>query len=100
MILDLVPFHEVNKPGFLRHHQLLVPNFKVASATYYASLLDPTYKKIRGSLEKKLISDNPPTVSIGCDAWSAFHHGYETTFSSGDYLKFINHNPYSTITNC
>ena len=76
MILDLVPFREVDKPGFLRHHQLLAPNFEVASATYYSSLLDPTYKKIRGSLEKKLISDDPPTVSIGCDAWSAFHHGY------------------------
>ena len=35
MILDLVPFSEVNKPGFLRHHQLLVPNFKVASEKYY-----------------------------------------------------------------
>ena len=35
MILDLVPFREVDKPGFLRHHYLLCPNFRVASAKYY-----------------------------------------------------------------
>ena len=29
MVLDLVPFTEVNKPGFLRHHQRLAPDFKV-----------------------------------------------------------------------
>ena len=29
MVIDLVPFTEVNKPGFLRHHHRLVPNFQV-----------------------------------------------------------------------
>ena len=85
MLLDLVPFSEVNKPGFLRHHALLAPNFEVASATYYTSLLDPTYIKIRASLENKLISDAPQTVSIGCDGWSAFHHGYLGV--NGHYLN-------------
>ena len=35
MILDLVPFCEVNKPGFLRHHALICPDFEVASDKYY-----------------------------------------------------------------
>ena len=35
MLLDLVPFTEVNKPGFLRKHALLCPDFKVASDKYY-----------------------------------------------------------------
>ena len=35
MVLDLVPFSEVDKPGFLRHHQIVCPNFDVASAKYY-----------------------------------------------------------------
>ena len=39
MILDLVPFREVDKPGFLRHHALLCPNFEVASAKYYRQVL-------------------------------------------------------------
>ena len=47
MVLDLVPFHEVNKPGFLRTYAHVVPNFEVASDKYYRSLLDPTYDKIR-----------------------------------------------------
>ena len=24
----------------------------------------------------KLVSDSPPTISVGLDGWSAFHHGY------------------------
>lgn len=47
MIVDLVPFHEVNKPGFLRSYAVLAPNFKVASSKYYRSLLDPTHERIR-----------------------------------------------------
>ena len=34
MVMDLVPFTEVNKPGFLRHHHRLVPNFTVGVITY------------------------------------------------------------------
>ena len=47
MVVDLVPFHEVNKPGFLRTFYVTTPNFKVASDKYYRSLLDPTYDQIR-----------------------------------------------------
>ena len=43
---------------------------------YYRSLLEPTYTKIKGSLKLKLEADDPPTISIGLDGWSAFHHGY------------------------
>ena len=50
MIVDLIPFTEVNKPGFLRHHALLAPNFEVASDKYYRSLLDPTYDRIRDEM--------------------------------------------------
>ena len=47
MVVDLVPFHEVNKPGFLRTYSIVAPNFEVASDKYYRSLLDPTYDQIR-----------------------------------------------------
>ena len=47
MVVDLVPFHEVNKMGLLRTLYVTAPNFKVASASYYRSLVDPTYDKIR-----------------------------------------------------
>ena len=39
MVVDLVPFREVEKPGFLRHHQLICPNFNVASEKYYRIVL-------------------------------------------------------------
>ena len=31
IVLDLAPFHEVNKPGFLRNFALLAPNFEVST---------------------------------------------------------------------
>ena len=76
MVLDCVPWTEVNKPGFLRHHHTLVPNFKLASEKYYRSKLDDMYDGIKTSLLKKLDSEAPTTISIGCDAWSQFHNGY------------------------
>lgn len=50
MMVDLIPFNEVNKPGFIRHHYLLEPRFEIASDKYYKSLLDPTYERIREKL--------------------------------------------------
>ena len=76
MVIDLVPFHEVNKPGFLRNYALIVPNFEVASDKYYRDMLEPTYTKIKESLLKKLDSDAPLTISVGLDGWSAHHHSY------------------------
>ena len=35
MVLDLRPFSEVDKIGFLRHHYLLCPNFEPRTAKYY-----------------------------------------------------------------
>ena len=76
MVVDLDPFYEASKPGFLRMCQQMLPNFRVASRTYYRSLLEPTYDKVRGVLQDRLKSDAPPTISIGLDLWSQFHHGY------------------------
>ena len=75
MVVDLDPFYEASKPGFLRMCQQMLPNFRVASRTYYRSLLEPTYDKVRGVLQDRLKSDAPPTISIGLDLWSQFHHG-------------------------
>ena len=47
LIMDNLPFYEVCKPGFLRAWHVAVPNFQVASDTYYRSLLEPTYDRIR-----------------------------------------------------
>ena len=77
MVMDLVPFYEVNKPGFLRAWNTAAPNFTVASHTYYRSMLEGTYDKIKASLQDRLATDNPPTISVGLDGWSAHHHGYD-----------------------
>ena len=45
LVMDLMPFHTVSKPGFLRHQALSVPNFEVASDKYYRDMLDPTYDR-------------------------------------------------------
>ena len=46
-VVDLVPWHEVNKPGFIRSYAIIEPRFKLASDKYYRSLLDPTYDRLR-----------------------------------------------------
>ena len=76
MLVDLVPFHEVNKPGFLRHHALVCPNFEVASDKYYRDMLDPTYERVKSRVKERLNSDSPPSFSIALDGWSQYHHGY------------------------
>ena len=85
LVMDLVPFTEVAKPGFLRHHYVAIPNFNVASPTYYRSQLEPMYDGIKSKLMDKLKKDAPPTVSIGLDGWSQHHHGY-----MGLNLHYIN----------
>ena len=54
LVLDLAPFYEVHKPGFLRHHQIMYPNFTVASPTYYRSMLEPSYDAVKAVLMDKL----------------------------------------------
>ena len=48
-------------------------------------MLDPTFTKIKGVLREKLETDNPPTISVGLDGWSAHHHGY--LGMNGHYLN-------------
>ena len=71
MVLDLAPFNEVNKPGLLRNYAILAPTYQVKSDKFYRSMLEPTYTKIKSVLQQKLELDNPPTISVGLDGWSA-----------------------------
>ena len=76
MMLDLMPFYEVKKPGFLRTFAVIAPNFEVASNKYYRDMLEPSYERIFETLYDKMQKDGPPTFSVGLDGWSAYHHGY------------------------
>ena len=76
IVLDLMPWSTVNKPGFLRNQKLSTPNFELASEKYYRDLPDQSYCKIETALKSKLEVDNPIVVSLALDAWSAHHHGY------------------------
>ena len=73
MLVDQQPFNMVNRPGFLRHHYLLAPNFDVCSDKYYREMLAPTYDKIRDAVKSKLEADSPPLICVGLDGWSKFH---------------------------
>ena len=66
----------VNRPGFLRHHARMLPNFEIGSEKFYRDMLDPTYEKIKEKLKAKLAQDDPEYVAISLDGWSAYHHGY------------------------
>ena len=46
------------------------------SYTYFRSLLDPAYEKIKAKLKSQLKQDIPKYCAISVDAWSAHHHGY------------------------
>ena len=50
LVLDLVPFSEVNNPGFLRYQAVIAPNFEVGSDKYYRYALVGIVNKL--SLEK------------------------------------------------
>ena len=62
IVLDLMPWSTVNKPGFLRNQKLSTPNFELGSEKYYRDLLDPSYCKIKTALKSKLEVDNPIRV--------------------------------------
>ena len=85
MILDNQPFSIVNNRGFLRHHQMIAPNFELASDKYYRSLLEPTFNKVKEALMKTLFHDNPGTFVVSLDGWTAHHIGYIGI--NGHYLK-------------
>ena len=60
-------------------------NFKpLASESYYRSLLDPTFEKLKEKLKDKIKSDNPATNAISLDGWSENHEGIDSiqTFHS------------------
>ena len=38
--------------------------------------LEPTFQKVKAKLMGILADDNPDSVALSCDGWSAMHHGY------------------------
>ena len=76
IVLDLMPWSTVNKPGFLRNQKLSTPNFELASEKYYCDMLGPNYFKIKSALKNKLEVVNPIVIYLALIAWSAHHHGY------------------------
>ena len=76
IVTDLQPFSIVNDPGFLHFSKLMDPRFTVASDIYYRRLLEKCFKKGMESVQKKLKDDEPASVSLQLDGWSAHKHGY------------------------
>ena len=76
LVVDLLPWHTVSKPGFLRHQVIATPNYLVPSEKYFREMLEPTFEKVKSALEDKLAEHDPPVVSAVLDGWSAVHNGY------------------------
>ena len=76
MILDLRPFSDVNKPGFIRLCYEFDKRFDLATDNYYRNQLDPTYKKIKSKVKAVIEEDKPMTFALTTDIWSSFHHSY------------------------
>ena len=76
LIMDLLPFTHVNNPGFIRHHAQIMPRFEVASSKYYRNQLNPVFQKVKSRLMDIINEDNPKSICVMLDAWSAQHHGY------------------------
>ena len=76
MVLDLIPFAEVNKTGFLQMVKTLNPKSSLRSDKYYRDMLHKTYLKsteaIKASIEKK----DPNSKAVVLDGWSEFHNCY------------------------
>ena len=85
MVTDLQPFRMVNDPGFLNYSKLLDPRFAVGSDIFYRRLLEKAFDKGKLNVQQKLTNDEPSTVSIQLDGWSAHKHGY-----IGLLLNYIN----------
>ena len=75
-ILDKQPWTMVNDPGFIRLLNVLEPRFEIASDKYYREMLEPSHLAIKTKLMEMLEKDNPKTISVALDGWSAHHHGY------------------------
>ena len=76
IVTDLQPFSMVNDPGFLHYSKLLDPRFTVGSEIFYRRLLDKAYTKGMQKVQQKLNEDEPLSVSLQLDGWSAHKHGY------------------------
>ena len=76
IIMDLQPFTLVDGLGFLRTKKVTVPQFEVASSKYYRSLLEPTFDKVKSKLKLQIMEDNPASIALSLDGWSAYKHGY------------------------
>ena len=76
LVVDLLPWHTVGKPGFLRHQVMSTPNYEVPSEKYFRDMLEPCFERVKSALEDKLGEHDPPVVSAVLDGWSAAHHGY------------------------
>ena len=76
VIMDLQPWSIVNDPGFVYCAHQLDPHYRIASATFYRSLLDKVYQKSIKIVEEKIDRDNPEFVACQLDGWSSYRHGY------------------------
>ena len=76
IVMDMRPFSSVNNAGFVRSHAIYHPQFEIASAKYYRDQVDKVYEKVRSKINNHIIKDNPQTIAIQLDGWSAYHHGY------------------------
>jgi hypothetical protein len=71
IVLDFQPFNMVNNKGFLVDKRLTMPELKVHGAGYYADKVNKCYDKAKEDIQKKLDQENPDTVWISLDGWSA-----------------------------
>ena len=76
IVMDMRPFSSVNNAGFVRSHAIYHPQFEIASAKYYRDQVDKVYEKVRSKINNHIIKDNPQTIAMQLDGWSAYHHGY------------------------
>jgi len=76
MVMDAQPFGIVVNKGFLIKNRLTLPHLKVHGPQWYASRLDQVYKNAIGDLQKKLQADNPESIWVLMDGWSAVTTSY------------------------
>ena len=76
LVVDLLPWHTVGKPGFLRHQVIATPNYIVPGEKYFRGMLEPTFERVKCALQEKLAEHDPPVVSAVLDGWTAHHFGY------------------------
>ena len=76
MIMDIQPFSVVEDIGFRLLCQTMDPHFQLGSRHFYSDTLIKVYDSSMSKIEKKIKLDNPDTLNLQLDGWSADHHGY------------------------